>query len=301
MLLRQMKYFQSVVETGSFTEAAEQCFLSQSAISQAISALESELGVKLLERKGRKFSLTPAGEFFYRRSVVLTADLEQLCRETRKQGPGAGDRLCVGYLSSYNGDELGRTISAFAQLHPQVELETFTGNHEDLYEALISGRADLVLNDQRRAFADHCHNLILRRSAYFIEVSIHSPLAKLDAVGIGELKNTPCILVAGEDQEQEERRFYRDIIGFSGDFLFVRSLPEARVLVISGRGVLPVEGKPGATYTGATFKRIPLLRQGEPILRNTCAFRMKDNTNPHAAAFEELLLQQYKTEGEDDT
>ena len=289
MLLRQMKYFQSVVETGSFTEAAEQCFVSQSAISQAISALESELGVKLLERKGRKFSLTPAGEYFYRRSVVLTANLEQLCRETRKQGPGAGDRLCVGYLNSYNGDELGRTISAFAQLHPQVELETFTGNHEDLYQVLISGRADLVLNDQRRAFADHCHNRILRRSACFVEVSVHSPLAKLDAVEIGELKNTPCILVAGEDQEQEERRFYRDNLGFGNDYLFARSLPEARVLVISGRGVLPVEGKPGGTYTGATFKRVPLLRQGEPILRNTCAFRMKDNTNPHAAAFEELL------------
>ena len=298
MLLRQMKYLQSVVETGSFTEAAEQCFVSQSAISQAIATLEHELGVKLLDRRGRGFTLTPAGEFFYRRSVVLTADLEQLCRETRKLGTGEAERLCVGYLNSYNGDELGRAISAFTAAHPEVELTTFTGNHEDLYEALISGKADLVLNDQRRAFADHCHNLILRRSAYFIEVSIHSPLAKLEEVEIGELKITPCILVAGEDQEQEERRFYRDIIGFAGDFLFVRSLPEARVLVISGRGVLPVEGKPGGTYTGATFKRIPLLRQGEPILRNTCAFRMKDNQNPHAAAFEELLRQHYNTGGE---
>ncbi|MBR2264219.1 MAG: LysR family transcriptional regulator [Firmicutes bacterium] len=294
MLFRQMKYFQSVVETGSFTEAAEQCFVSQSAISQAISALESELGTLLLERKNRRFSLTPAGEYFYRRSLPITAELEQLLRDTRRQGMSMGPELCIGYLSSYTGDELGKTISTFSQKNPLVEIETFSGNHEDLYEALISGGADLVLNDQRRAFADHCHNTILRRSQYFVEVSINSPLAKLDQIEIGELKHTPCILVAGENQEKEEQRFFRDIIGFGGEFLFARSLQEARVLVISGRGILPIEGRPGGTYTGATFKRIPLLRKGEAILRNTCAFRLKENTNPYAESFEKMLLQRFE-------
>ena len=45
MLLRQMKYFTAVVECGSFTEAAEECFISQSAVSQQIQALENDLGV----------------------------------------------------------------------------------------------------------------------------------------------------------------------------------------------------------------------------------------------------------------
>ena len=44
MLLRQMKYFTAVVECGSFTEAAEECFISQSAVSQQIQALENDLG-----------------------------------------------------------------------------------------------------------------------------------------------------------------------------------------------------------------------------------------------------------------
>ena len=59
MLLRQIKYFQTVVEKGSFTEAAEACYISQSAISQQIQSLEKEIGVKLFERKNRKFTLTP--------------------------------------------------------------------------------------------------------------------------------------------------------------------------------------------------------------------------------------------------
>ena len=77
MLLRQMKYFTAVVECGSFTEAAEECFISQSAVSQQIQALENDLGVKLLHRESRGFSLTPAGEYFYRRARELLAEADR--------------------------------------------------------------------------------------------------------------------------------------------------------------------------------------------------------------------------------
>lgn len=71
MLLRQMKYFIAVVDCNSFTEAAEQMFISQSAISQQIQALEKELGVELIQRENRRFHLTAAGEYFYRHSRGL--------------------------------------------------------------------------------------------------------------------------------------------------------------------------------------------------------------------------------------
>lgn len=67
-MLRQIRYFQSVVRNNSFSEAAEECHISQSAISQQIKALETELGFPLLERKNRKFVLTPAGEHFYKKA-----------------------------------------------------------------------------------------------------------------------------------------------------------------------------------------------------------------------------------------
>ena len=62
MLFKQIKYFVSVVECNSFTEAAEQCYISQPAISQQIQALEKDLGVELIHRENRSFSLTPAGD-----------------------------------------------------------------------------------------------------------------------------------------------------------------------------------------------------------------------------------------------
>ena len=64
-MIRQIRYFQAVVRNNSFSEAAEECYVTQSAISQQIQALERELSFDLLERKNRKFTLTPAGEYFF--------------------------------------------------------------------------------------------------------------------------------------------------------------------------------------------------------------------------------------------
>ena len=63
-MIKQIRYFQAVVRCKSFTEAAAECCISQSAMSQQIQALEHALWVKLLNRENRKFSLTPAGEHF---------------------------------------------------------------------------------------------------------------------------------------------------------------------------------------------------------------------------------------------
>ena len=86
MLLRQLKYFVTIVDCNSFTEAAEKCFISQSAISQQIAALEEDLGVKLIKRENRKFTLTQAGEYFYQQSKAVLERLDEIKRETARLG-----------------------------------------------------------------------------------------------------------------------------------------------------------------------------------------------------------------------
>ena len=88
-MFKQLKYFQSVVRLNSFSEAAEGNYISQSAISQQIQALERELGFKLFERRNRSFTPTPAGEYFYRKSLVLTADYERMRRDASKIANGS--------------------------------------------------------------------------------------------------------------------------------------------------------------------------------------------------------------------
>lgn len=95
-MLRQLKYFITVVECNSFTGAANQCFISQSAISQQITALEEDLGVTLLKREKRKFTLTPAGEHFYQHGKCLLERADKLRRETVRIGQDREIQLRVG-------------------------------------------------------------------------------------------------------------------------------------------------------------------------------------------------------------
>ena len=114
MLLRQIQHFQTIVQENSFTKAADLMHISQSGISQSIKTLEKEIGAKLITRKNRSFELTEAGKHFYKKSLVITADLEQLCREAVRIDRKDAAELSLGFLSTYSSDEFNRAIAAFS-------------------------------------------------------------------------------------------------------------------------------------------------------------------------------------------
>lgn len=293
-MIRQIKYFQSIIRNNSFSEAAEECHISQSAISQQLQALERELGFQLLERKNRKFTLTPAGEHFYKKSLVLIADYEQLCRESARIARNDEAALRIGYLRSYNGGEFHRALEEFAQKYPAVTVQIEHGNHEELYHLLISGQIDIAFNDQRRKFFDTYVNLILETTHSSIEISARSPLAALSQITPQELKNTPCILVASKAQQETEREYYHDVVGFQGEFIYAENLEAARLLVIGGKGFMPVEGSGQIMNFGTSITRIPLFRDGEQITRNYCAFWKKDNSGYYIEEFADILKAKFE-------
>lgn len=293
MLLRQIEYFLAVVNTGSFSEAAGECHISQSAVSQQIKALESELGAELLSRHNRTFSLTEAGELFYRKATVIMTDLMQLKKEVARNARSGKYVLRIGYLKCYSGTEFQDATAAFSEKYPDVELEIVGGNHEDLYDALRREDVDLILNDQRRAFSDDYVNFELVKSRCYIEIASHHPFAKLPRVDVTDLKNTACILVAGRDQRQTESDYYRNIVGFTGDHIFAETLPDARLMVASGRGFLPVEGIREDVYYDSSIARILLYKRDQPVLRNYCAFWKKDNSGYYVEAFADILREQF--------
>lgn len=294
-MIRQIRYFQAVVRCNSFSEAAEECHISQSAISQQVQALERELGFDLLERRNRKFTLTPAGEHFYRKSLVLMADFERMCQESRWLANADRAALTIGYLRCYSGQEFQLALGEFSAKHPDVAVRIEYGNHEELYELLRSGKVDIVLNDQRRAFSDQYANLLLTTGKEFIEISARNPIAALPSVAPQDLKNVPCILVASKEQRENEQEYYQTVVGFQGDFLYAENLEEARLLVIGGQGFMPVEGAKQSGSFGLSIRRIPLCRGEEQISRNYCAFWKKENANGYVEEFAEMLKRQFES------
>ena len=293
MLLRQIRYFQAVVRLNSFTKAAEECHISQSAVSQQIQALEQELGVKLMVREKRSFTLTPSGELFYRKSLVLTADLERLVHDVVRLAHQDEAGLGIGYPRNYGGREFELAVAEFTERHPEVPIRVIRGNHEDLYDALRTGEADIVLNDQRRAFSDRYVNLTLSEQPCYVEIAARNPIAQLNRVTAEELKNTPCILVASSEQEEQERSYYRDIIGFQGEFLFAENLDQARLMVVGNRGFLPVEGGSEPEHLGGAIRRVELHRNGQQMKRPYCAFWLVENSGYFVEEFGEILREQF--------
>lgn len=293
-MLRQIRYFQAVVRCKSFTEAAEECFISQSAISQQIQVLEHELGVKLINRENRKFSLTPAGEHFYKKSLVLTADFERLCQETVRIANKDNKELRIGYLKCYGGQEFRLAVAEFSEKYPAISVHIINGNHEDLYDALRNGDVDLILSDQRRAFSDEYVNFILTTSECYIEVASRNPIASLDSVETDDLKNIPCILIASPEQQETERTYYQEVVGIKGDFLFAENLEVARLFVIGGKGFMPAEGGETEPGSAAALCRVRLTRRGKPIKRTYCAFWKVDNSGYYVEDFAEILKSKFE-------
>ena len=293
-MLRQIKYFQSVVRNNSFSEAAEECHISQSAISQQIKAMEAELGFPLLERKNRKFVLTAAGEYFYKKSLILMADYEQTCRDAARIARRDTAVLKIGYLRSYSSPEVHRALDEFLSKYPGISVRLLPGNHEELFHLLRTGGADLVLNDQRRAFSDEYVNLILTASRMYIEVAVRNPVAELPSVTVQELKNIPCILVASKEQQAAENEFYQTVIGIQGEILYAESMEEARMMVVSGQGFLPTEGSSQAMSFDQSICRVPLCRGEEPVIRNYCLFWKKDNSGYYVEEFADILQSKFE-------
>lgn len=289
MLFRQMKYFISVVECNSFTEAAEQCYISQSAISQQIRSLEKELGVELIHRENRRFTLTPAGEYFYEQSKGILNEVEDIRRETFRIGKDKELELKIGYLRCYSGQELHQAVAEFSRLYPEVSIHIVNGTHEELYDLLRFGGADLVLTDQRRAFSDKYANFQLLKCGCYAELSVRSPLAEQESVTMEELKRQACILISSREQQNIEEDYYKNTLGFGGRFLFAENLEEGRLMVAGNRGFLPVERVGTLPPCGTGVKRLPVMEQGQQLKRNYCLFWVKENASYYIEELAEIL------------
>ena len=289
MLMRQLEYFSAVARLGSFRRAAEECCVSQSAVSQQVKALERELGVALTERCGRGFALTPAGKLVAERALQVLELTSEMRLELRELAEGPR-RLRVGYLNRYAGWEMPAAVAAFARRHPEVEVTARPADHEALYEGVLSGEFDVLLNDRRRQLSDAFVNVPLFTAYAYVEVSEASELARRESVTIPELAGSTCILVARAACSEAEEAYYRDVLSFPCAFAFADSVEEAHMLVAGNHGFMPLEARERGVRTDGALRRIPLVdARGEQRTHEYFAFWPRARTSPLVEEFADVL------------
>jgi DNA-binding transcriptional LysR family regulator len=140
---RQLLAFKTIVEAGGFTKAARQLHLTQSALSHQIKTLETQLGMQVFARIGKRVSLTQAGEVLLRYAVpVLRQLLEARQTLTQLQEPGYG-RLRVNSATYSCYQILPYVLREFHTVYPHVELFVAAEYTYKAVDGLLSGELDL--------------------------------------------------------------------------------------------------------------------------------------------------------------
>jgi DNA-binding transcriptional LysR family regulator len=143
--LDQWKALISVVDSGGYEKAAEALGKSQSSVTYAVQKLQSQLGVKAFEVKGRKAVLTPTGEFLYRRARALLDEAEATERAARKLSAGWEAEIGLAVDVAFPTWLLLQCLDAFGQESPHTRIEVIESVLGGATEALLQGEAQLAI------------------------------------------------------------------------------------------------------------------------------------------------------------
>jgi DNA-binding transcriptional LysR family regulator len=116
----ELETFLAVVETGSFTAAAERLDTARSAVSRRVSALEERLGAQLIRRTTRTLNVTPTGRSFYERAARILADLEEAESAVAQEHGELRGRLRIALPLSFGLHHMAEPIAEFSRRHPQL-------------------------------------------------------------------------------------------------------------------------------------------------------------------------------------
>ena len=146
MELRQLRYFRGVARTGSFSAAATEEFVVQSALSRQIRNLEEELGVKLFERTTRSVRLTREGEGLLELADRVLADVDLVVAEADALRGVVRGKVAVGMMECPPSSlDMAVLLRDFHADHPGVEVALRSGGSERMLDDVRSGELDFAI------------------------------------------------------------------------------------------------------------------------------------------------------------
>jgi DNA-binding transcriptional LysR family regulator len=196
MNISQIQSFVALAETGSFTEAAEQLYLSQSAISHALAALERELGVTLIERNRKGvIALSEAGERILPHARAFLSQVSAIEQEAKAAQGHYSGKLRLGSIHSFVApDLLAPLLSHFQGRYPEVEVTLFEGAIHEIGEWMESNLIDLSF--MILPAPDYTTRPIFRDELFVVLPQEH-PLQECDTLRLDDLLDHGLVVERG--------------------------------------------------------------------------------------------------------
>ena len=143
--IKQLRYFVALAEAGHFGRAAETCFVSQSAFSNAIQELEGLLGVQLVDRTNRSVTITAMGQEIATQARLCLRDVEALVETASGQRQPLTGELHLGVIPTIAPFMLPTGLPKLRKKFPDLQLYLHEDQTQRVYERLMAGELDLLL------------------------------------------------------------------------------------------------------------------------------------------------------------
>ncbi|WP_168122846.1 LysR family transcriptional regulator [Paenibacillus sp. HB172176] len=189
MELRQVRYFMEVAKREHVTDAAVSLHVAQSSVSRQLSNLESELGVDLFVREGRRVKLTPIGRLFLERMEQAMGVIEEARRELKEHLEPEKGTVRIAFPISLAAYVVPAAIFAFRKLYPEAKFQMKQALYRDLIDGVVNGEFNLamipsLMEDERK----------FKKKVLFTEnivalLPVEHPLAHREQIRLSELKN----------------------------------------------------------------------------------------------------------------
>ncbi|MFB0920560.1 MAG: LysR family transcriptional regulator [Oscillospiraceae bacterium] len=288
MDFEQLKIFITVVDSGSFTKAAELMYISHSTTSRNVSALEDALGVRLLDRDNRGLSLTQAGRLLYREGKLLLEKTDELESKVRNVESGETGRLSVAGANLVSG-EMNELLSDFCSRYTDVILGIYHNELSEVHGLVGKGEMDLGVTFSY-ALPKNPEDFEFRsvgEEKFCLVCAAAHPLALKKSVRTSEL-GTERYVGVGEQRSGFSRRLEEEIFKYKPEreVLSVPTLESLFLKVRNGNGVSLVP-YPMAREFGKNCAVLDIEDLDSRF--EIVVFWRKDNANPSLQLFTKLL------------
>lgn len=233
--LRQLELLAELPRHSTLGSAATELNISESALSQAITAVEKIAGEQLcVRRKSHGVRMTPAGQYFAAKAARIVADANELGDSFPRSDGSLRGPVSMGCFASFASHVVPSILEGFRAVQPGIDVSVSVGTHDDLLPALDSGELDFALvYDLLLPSGFTKHTLYQTR----LEVVLHPehPLAAQDSITLAELEHEPLVNYESKPSTENTRRLFAEA-GLNPTIVY--SLPQV-VLVnaMIGRGL----------------------------------------------------------------
>ena len=295
MRTAQLRYFVTIAQLENLSQAAELLHISQSSLSKNLSSLESELGIPLFQRSGRRLILNPAGARLLEYSSMVLRELDYALDDMRLLSSGNAARIRIGAAGM--SDDFTRCLAAFRKIHPGTEFE-ITGGIEGV-EHLDINSFDMLIYPQGLRYKKYT-GYPLYQERYALAAAAGHPLAKSPFLRVRALEGQDVVFMrSGHAAEEYPYQICSAMAIRFGSVCFADSREFHRQMIADGLCVGFVPDGCASFYRGGGDLRLVPIQDKRFSRQMMVCFRREKTLSPFAIDFRDFVLDYFSVNTQD--